>query len=290
MDEQGKIYWHSAHHEALQLELYEYRDALEFIEEHELSKEALRMDTLVIKKIKDVQISKNIGKIFRTHNIVEYKSEKDNFSFWDYQKVLGYAFIYSSFEKVQISDITITISLTIYPRELIKTLENNYGFKIRNMDNGIHYVDGGIVPIQVLESKNLSENENLFLRNLRSNLTSKDIFTILKAYKEQRQLNEKNVFIDRLAKANSKSYKEAFGMFTEDMKELFLEGADEYGWLNKRYDKIANEVAAQVTAEQKITMAKKMLMIGISSEKVIEVTELSPDTILSMAHELDLKE
>ena len=73
MDEHGKIYWHSAHHEALQLELYEYADALEFREEHKLSKEALRMDTLVIKKIKDIPISKNIGRIFRTHNIVEYK-------------------------------------------------------------------------------------------------------------------------------------------------------------------------------------------------------------------------
>ena len=85
MDEQGKIYWHSAHHEALQLELYEYVDSLEFKEEHALSKEALRIDTLAIKKIKDVQISKNIGKIFRKHNIVEYKSEGDYFSFWDYQ-------------------------------------------------------------------------------------------------------------------------------------------------------------------------------------------------------------
>ena len=63
-----RIYWHGAHHEALQLELYEYEDVLEFIKEHELSKEALRMDTLIIKKLKDVQINKNIGKIFRNNN------------------------------------------------------------------------------------------------------------------------------------------------------------------------------------------------------------------------------
>ena len=72
MEEQGKIYWHDAHHEALQLELYEYEDVLEFVKEHELSKEALRMDTLIIKKVKDVQIKKNIGQIFRGHNVVEY--------------------------------------------------------------------------------------------------------------------------------------------------------------------------------------------------------------------------
>ena len=100
-----KIYWHDAHHEALQLELHEYEDVLEFKKEHQLSKEALRMDTLVIKKIKDVQINKNIGKIFRNHNVVEYKSEQDNMDFWDFQKV-------------QMLDITISISLTIYPQWL----------------------------------------------------------------------------------------------------------------------------------------------------------------------------
>ena len=72
MDVKDKIYWHDAHHEALQLELHEYADVLEFKKEHQLSKEALRMDTLVIKKLKNIQIDKNIGRIFRNHNIVEY--------------------------------------------------------------------------------------------------------------------------------------------------------------------------------------------------------------------------
>ena len=64
MEERGKIYWHEAFVEALQLELYEYKGALEFIAEHLLSKEALRMDALVIKVNENVQIEKNIGKIF----------------------------------------------------------------------------------------------------------------------------------------------------------------------------------------------------------------------------------
>jgi len=279
LDEHGKIYWHSAHHEALQLELYEYEDVLEFKKEHELSKEALRMDTLVIKKIKDVQISKNIGKIFRGHNIVEYKSEKDSFSFWDYQKVLGYAFIYSALEKVQMSDITISISLTMYPRELIKTLGNERGFKIQNLGNGIHYIDGDIVPIQVLESKNLPKEENIFLHNLRSNLNSEDVFKTLQSYKERAELNDKNIFISRLAQANPKAYLEAINMFSEDLRELFLEGADKYGWLNDR--------DSARLLEERTRMAKKMLMIGDSFEKVAKITEIPIDTVISIASELE---
>jgi len=279
LGEQGKIYWHSAHHEALQLELYEYENALEFKKEHGLSKEALRMDTLVIKKIKDVQISKNIGKIFRNHNIVEYKSERDNFSFWDYQKVLGYLFLYSSFERVLLSDITISISLTIYPRELVKFLENERGFKVQELGNGIYHIDGDVVPIQILESKNLLEEENLFLRNLRSNLSSKDMLKTLQSYKERKPLDDKNIFLDRLVKANANAFMEAMNMFTEGVRDIFLEGAERYGWLSERDTNLKIENAKEI--------AKKMLEFGDTPEKVARATELPLDTVLAIANQLE---
>ena len=50
---QDKIYWHEAFYAALQLELHDYKDALTFEDEHQLSKEALKMDVLIIKKIVD---------------------------------------------------------------------------------------------------------------------------------------------------------------------------------------------------------------------------------------------
>ena len=277
MDEQEKIYWHGAHFEALQLELHEYLDALSFKKEHELSKEALRMDTLIIKKIRDVEIAKNIGKIFKNHNIVEYKSETDNFTLWDYNKILGYAFIYSSFEKVQMSDITISISLTIYPRELIKTLKS-YGLAVRNSENGIYTITGDIVPIQILESKNLSEEENLFLRNLRSNLSGVDMQKTLETYKERKPLDDKNVFLDRLIKANPDAFMEAMNMFTDGVRDIFLEGADRYGWLANRDSNLEIEKAKKI--------AKKMLMLGDSPEKVTEATELPFETVTSIVNQL----
>ena len=278
MDVNNKIYWHDAHHEALQLELYDYKDALEFRKEHELSKEALRMDTLVIKKTKDIKIEKNIGRIFRRINIVEYKSEKDNFNFWDYQKVLGYAFIYSSFEKVQMSDITLSISLTIFPRELLKMLENRRGFTVEDMGNSIYYVHGDIVPIQILESKKLSDSENLFLRNLRSNISSVDMFKTLESYNERTALNDKNVFINRLVKANPKAYKEAIEMFSEDLRELFMSSAEEHGWFAGRDNNREIEKSKRI--------AEKLLMFGDSPEKIAEATELPLDTVIEIANQL----
>ena len=68
--------WHGAFYEALRLELHAYRDVLHFENEYRLSREALRMDVLVIKKDGDAVIDKNIGRVFRTHNVFEYKSEE----------------------------------------------------------------------------------------------------------------------------------------------------------------------------------------------------------------------
>ena len=71
-EKNGKILWHDAFYEALQIELNDYAYALSFEHEHKLSKEALSMDVLIIKKSPDVKILKNIGRIFKEHNIFEY--------------------------------------------------------------------------------------------------------------------------------------------------------------------------------------------------------------------------
>ena len=61
-----------------------------------MSRKPLAMDLLVIKKEPGVQIHKNIGRIFRRHNIVEFKSPKDYLSINDFYKVYAYACLYQS--------------------------------------------------------------------------------------------------------------------------------------------------------------------------------------------------
>jgi hypothetical protein len=65
---QEKIPWHPAFVQALQLELEDYADELEFRSEYQLTSEPLRIDVVVVKKKDGVKIDKNIGRIFRTHN------------------------------------------------------------------------------------------------------------------------------------------------------------------------------------------------------------------------------
>ncbi|MCL2214584.1 MAG: hypothetical protein FWC06_05170, partial [Treponema sp.] len=83
----GKLNWHPAFLQAIQHELYDYLDSLEFKYEYQLTTEPLRIDLLIIKKPKDLAIEKNIGKIFRSDNILEYKSPDDYLSIKDFLKV-----------------------------------------------------------------------------------------------------------------------------------------------------------------------------------------------------------
>jgi hypothetical protein len=271
LEERGKIYWHGAFFEALQMEFQQYRNYLKFQSEHQLSKEALRMDVLIIKKNKGVRIEKNIGRIFREHNVFDYKSESDSFSLWDYNKVFGYVGLYSSFERVPVSEITVSIALTMFPRKLVKSLEDERGLKVLDLGDGIYRVDGEIIPVQILESKRLSPDNNMFLRNLRSNLSTEDASRTLELGSKYNLLHDKSVYMDRLIKANLDAFMEAMNMVSETVKELFLEGAEKHGWLNKRDE--------QIKIQDRKETAKKLLLLGDSVEKVVGVTELPIETV-----------
>lgn len=275
MDEQGKIYWHEPFFEGLQLVLNSYDELLDFESEHPLSKEALIVD-VIVKKKKNAPINKDIAKIFRGYNLFEFKSEKDSLSVRDYDKVVSYARLYSSFENVPISDITVSFAFTMFPRELVKHLREERQFTVLDMGDGIYYIEGDTFPIQLLESKNLSK-ENLLLRNLRSNLSEEEFNDTLNAYKNYQPLNNKSIYLNRLFQANLEVFKEAMKM-VEELREIFLETADEEGWLDSRID---SKVIQEVIQDRK-NMAKKLLLRGDTVEDVVTLTELPYDTVANL--------
>ena len=132
MNEKEKIQWHPAFRQAIRAELIEYRDDLNFIEEYPITTEPLRIDTLIIKKPPEVHIEKNIGRIFKGHNIVEYKSPEDSYSVDGYNKVLAYAYLYASLTRTNIKDMTATLMASRHPRGLLKYLKEELSHRCRN--------------------------------------------------------------------------------------------------------------------------------------------------------------
>ena len=120
-----KIQWHPAFDAALQIEFGEEAEYLEFDSEHLLSKKPMQIDVL-IKNEKHVKIQKNIGRIFRQYNIIEYKSPEDNLDIDDFYKVYAYACIYKAdTEKIDLipaAELTITFVCYHYPRAMLDKL------------------------------------------------------------------------------------------------------------------------------------------------------------------------
>ena len=86
---QVPLQWHPAFCSSLQIELK--GEPLQFMNEYNLTRKPLQIDVLVIKKTAARTVQKSIGKLFRIHNIVEFKSPEDVLTINDYYKVLGYA-------------------------------------------------------------------------------------------------------------------------------------------------------------------------------------------------------
>ena len=126
-----------------------------------------------------------------------------------------------------------------------------------NTATGIYNIDGEVFPVQILECKRLSPDSNVFLRNLSSNLSAEDFSNVLLTGRKYNLFDEKNVYLDRLIKANLAAFKEAMNM-TETVKEIILEGIKEYGWLDNEFEQNRKETA------------KKMLMRGYQ----VQLTEM----------------
>ena len=182
------LQWHPAFYAAAQIEFSEEREKLYFEDEHQLSKKPLLIDTLIIKVRKGGRIRKNIGKIFREHNIIEYKSPEDYLSINDYYKVLGYACLYQAdTERVcQISpeEITITFVCTHFPKKLVTYLINQKKLTVICEEAGIYYIEGAVFPVQMIVVSRLSPEHNFWLSRLRKDLTISDDIEMCDAIRE----------------------------------------------------------------------------------------------------------
>ena len=178
-EEVTSIKWHPGFCSAMELEFSRYRDLLDFNREFQLSKEPLRIDLLMIKKMKDVVLDIDIGRIFRTYNIIEYKSPKDGLTIDDYIKTVGYAYLYkglgATVDAVPLSELTATIVRDTEPTELFKKIQNEGG-SIEEKYPGVYYISGVVaIPTQFILTSSLSSDFHTCLRVLSNRASEDDI-------------------------------------------------------------------------------------------------------------------
>lgn len=187
--EKRKLQWHPAFGAALRITLKDEMECLEMQEEYLLSKKPPQIDILIVKKLRNRPIKKAIGKIFRQHNIIEYKAPGDYLSINDFYKVYGYICFYQSntdrIKEIDPEELTITFACSRYPREMLKHLTEVRGIHAENRDKGIYYLIGDAIPMQLLITQELTQEENFWLKNLRMDLKAgREIQNIVAKYEQ----------------------------------------------------------------------------------------------------------
>ena len=212
----GKIerdHWHPGFLGAMELEFIDYKDELVFDGEHQLSKEPLKMDLLIIKKKKDAVIANQIGAIFRQYNIFEFKSPRDSLTIDDYIKTVGYAYLYKglgkSVNEIPHSELTVTLVRDILPEGLFKSIAAEGG-TIRENYPGIYHISGIVgIPTQFVLTNKLDKNMHTSLRILTDRANEDDIERFLESsklyYSPQDRRN-----IDALLSVSVSANKEVF--------------------------------------------------------------------------------
>lgn len=169
--------WHPAFVSATKLELRDNKEDLTFSSEVGLNTKPIMVDLLVITKSPDVIIKNELGKIFKGHNLFEYKSPYDELNIDTFYKGIAYASLYKSkgskVDSIKPEDITLSFVRDRKPHNLFKRLKSlDYG--IRQETDGIYYIDNCIFGIQIIVTSELNPSNHIWLASLTDKLSEEN--------------------------------------------------------------------------------------------------------------------
>ncbi len=178
-----KIQWHPGFVAAMSLEFEDNRDNLIFEKEYNLNTGPLEIDLLVIKKEPGVRMVNDIGKLFRGHNIMEYKSPEDHMDIDAFYKATAYGCLYKSYgESVNerpADDITISIIRDIKPEGLFRYFKER-DIRVTNPYEGIYYVlDAVLFQTQIIVGGELRQKEHTWIKALSDRIQKQEMRELL---------------------------------------------------------------------------------------------------------------
>ena len=286
--EEAVLQWHPAFFAGIQIEFSEEKEKLIFENEHQLGTKPKQIDVLIIKKESEAKLRKNIGKIFRKYNIIEYKSPEDYISIDDFYQVYGYAcFFKADTEKVneiKAEEITITFVCRKKPEKLIKHLQEERGLRLEEKE-GIYTIYGDFFQMQLLLTSVLPETENFWLRYLTNDLkTVEEANKILGKYEGHQKENLYKSVMNIIVNANRELFKEAKKV-CEALRELMKEELEE----REKAGRIEGEKVGRIEGERKakIHLIQMKLAKGKTVESIAEDLEESVENVLKLMKEMN---
>lgn len=284
MTKDKKVQWHPAFYSAMHLEFMENKEELEFTEELILNTLPLRVDMLIVKKKIPCEIKNEIGRIFQTHNLLEYKSPEDTLDYDVFLKGIAYAYLYKSKEthvdEIKLEEVTLTFIRESKPSKLFKKLEKEK-FRIEEKWRGIYYIiKDGNIRIQIVVTKELSRDNHIWLNSLSARMNEQNIKELVYTTKALSRLDEK-AQADSLWEVVATVNKEEVEKVREDEKmckalaEIMKPEIDEA--FNNGFNDGFNNGFNDGQQESKILVFRNMIKDGMSQEKAQKYAEISDE-------------
>jgi hypothetical protein len=141
------------------------------------------------------------------------------------------------------------------------------GYAAQERHPGVFVVTGGMIPTQIIQTNKLSEDENVWLRNLNRNLSVESLLWVHSVGQKYSSQLDLNAWLQAVFTANHKAIEEIFSkegnrMLTAELCETF----EKIG-LSERWHR-------QGIEKGKLEDAQALLAEGDSLEKVARVTGL----------------
>ena len=159
----ANVNWHEAAACALQIDLKNYADSLEYMTEYPLGKGSYRIDILVIRKLTRQMIPATIACLFKTFNLFEVKGIGSSAGIDSYYKTIGYAglLIDQIGNKNQYSglDVSLTHLSCHYPRKLIRHLQQERKIKVEKFSPGVYHINKETFHTQIIVTSQLPPEE-----------------------------------------------------------------------------------------------------------------------------------
>ena len=233
--------WHAWFLAMLNISLFPYLDKIKIESEHLLGVEPPRADFLIIEEEDDVDLGLDIFKIFRRHNIIEFKNPTDTLDRRTLRKVIGYGSYYISQsphkDDIKPEEVTLSIFRDTKPAELFREL----GSRVIETDTkGIYHIEGVTdLPFQIVVTGELEGKEYAGYRLITKKADVDDLEQIVRdsnGSTEQFVLNQYRAFFDKLALVNEE--------FIDKIKRR--NDMKYNGWLDAFRPEIDKEIASVV--------------------------------------------
>lgn len=212
--------WHPAFCSAIKLTFMEDEQYLSYTTEKPLNNKPLEIDLLIIKKDDARLLHHSIGRLFRRHNVMEYKSPQDELTINTFFKVMAYACLNKAYETkeepVEIGSTTISFVRMRKPIKLMKTLQNN-GWQITNPYKGVYYVLGDTfqIPIQIIVTRELDVHDGIWLKAIQDNVDSQTAIELVNQWKSHHSEYE-NSLMDSVMQVSMEVNEQTYNLVKED--------------------------------------------------------------------------